>query len=104
VHLSHGEQDANAPVAMGHYLATVIPECQASFGTLLAGVAVQGAGLTPTIVGMGAVYLLVMLGMFLNPRLRGMDIRQEPVSGPVDVRAAVQDGETMLASRRTDIR
>ena len=31
VHLSHGEQDANAPVAMGHYLATVIPDCQASF-------------------------------------------------------------------------
>ena len=31
VHLSHGEQDANAPVAMGRYLATVIPDCQASF-------------------------------------------------------------------------
>jgi len=31
VHLSHGEQDANAPVAMGRYLASVIPECQASF-------------------------------------------------------------------------
>jgi len=31
VHLSHGEQDANAPVAMGRYLASVIPECQATF-------------------------------------------------------------------------
>ncbi|MGB8385622.1 MAG: alpha/beta hydrolase [Dermatophilaceae bacterium] len=31
VHLSHGEQDANATVAMGRYLATVIPECQATF-------------------------------------------------------------------------
>jgi pimeloyl-ACP methyl ester carboxylesterase len=31
VYLSHGEQDANAPVTMGHYLATRIPECRASF-------------------------------------------------------------------------
>lgn len=31
VYLSHGEQDANAPVAMGRYLAAVIPECQATF-------------------------------------------------------------------------
>jgi pimeloyl-ACP methyl ester carboxylesterase len=31
VYLSHGEQDANAPVAMGRYLASTIPECQASF-------------------------------------------------------------------------
>jgi pimeloyl-ACP methyl ester carboxylesterase len=31
VHLSHGEQDANAPVTMGRYLATVIPDCQATF-------------------------------------------------------------------------
>jgi pimeloyl-ACP methyl ester carboxylesterase len=31
VYLSHGEQDANAPAAMGRYLASVIPECQATF-------------------------------------------------------------------------
>jgi pimeloyl-ACP methyl ester carboxylesterase len=31
VYLSHGEQDANAPVTMGRYLATSIPECRASF-------------------------------------------------------------------------
>jgi pimeloyl-ACP methyl ester carboxylesterase len=31
VYLSHGEQDANAPVTMGRYLATTIPECRASF-------------------------------------------------------------------------
>jgi pimeloyl-ACP methyl ester carboxylesterase len=28
--LWHGEQDANAPVSMGSYLAKAIPECQAS--------------------------------------------------------------------------
>lgn len=31
VHLWHGEQDANAPVTMARYLATAIPECQATF-------------------------------------------------------------------------
>jgi pimeloyl-ACP methyl ester carboxylesterase len=31
VQLWQGEQDANAPVAMGRYLAGAIPECQASF-------------------------------------------------------------------------
>ncbi len=31
VYLSHGEQDANAPVALGRYLASVIPKCQATF-------------------------------------------------------------------------
>lgn len=31
VHLWHGEQDANAPVSMGRYLAASIPECRATF-------------------------------------------------------------------------
>jgi len=31
VHLWHGEADANAPLAMGQYLATNIPNCRASF-------------------------------------------------------------------------
>jgi pimeloyl-ACP methyl ester carboxylesterase len=31
VYLSHGEEDANAPVTMGRYLASVIPGCQATF-------------------------------------------------------------------------
>ena len=31
VHLWHGEQDANAPVSMGRYLARSIRECRATF-------------------------------------------------------------------------
>jgi len=31
VHVWHGEQDANAPVAMGRYLARAIPDCRATF-------------------------------------------------------------------------
>ncbi len=67
------------------------------------GVVVQRAGLIPTIVGMGVVYVVVTIGMFFNPALRGMDIRREPVAEPTDVRATAQDGETMVASRTTDI-
>jgi pimeloyl-ACP methyl ester carboxylesterase len=31
VHLWHGEADANAPVAMGRYMATTIPNSQVSY-------------------------------------------------------------------------
>jgi hypothetical protein len=62
---------------------------------------VQGAGLIPTIVGMGVVYVVVVIGMFFNPRLRGMDVRHEQGSEPTE---AVRDGEALLTSRRTDIR
>jgi hypothetical protein len=40
---------------------------------------------------MGVVYVVVTVGMFFNPALRGMDIRHEP------------DCETMPASCRTNI-
>ena len=45
-----------------------------------------------------------MIGMFFKPRLRGMDIGHEPVSEPTDERAPGHAGETLLASRRRDIR
>ena len=60
-------------------------------------------GLVPTIVGMGVVYVVATIGSFFNPALRGMDVRHEPVAEPTEVRAAAQDGETMVASRTTDI-
>jgi hypothetical protein len=41
--------------------------------------------------------------MFFNPALRGMDVRREPVAEPMDAPAAGQDGQTMIASRTTDI-
>jgi hypothetical protein len=44
-----------------------------------------------------------MIGMFFNPALRGMDVHREPAAEPTDVRAAAQDGQTMIASRTTDI-
>jgi hypothetical protein len=53
---------------------------------------------------MGVVYIVVTIGMFFNPALRGMDVRHEPGAEPVDLRTAAEDAEAMKASRTTDIR
>lgn len=63
----------------------------------------QRAGLIPTIVGMGVVYVAVTIGMFFNPALRGMDVRHESGAEPIDLRTAGEDAEAMSASRTTDI-
>jgi MFS family permease len=39
----------------------------------IVGFAIEGAGLVPTIVTLGTIYLAVTLGMLLNPVLRRMD-------------------------------
>ena len=70
---------------------TAIAQAAIPIGAVIAGVTVQQAGLIPTIVGMGVIYVAVTIGMFFIPALRGMDIRHEP------------GGEAMVASCRTDI-
>jgi hypothetical protein len=72
-------------------------------GAAIAGVAVQQAGLIPTIVGMGGVYVVVTIAMFFNPALRGMDVRQERAAEPGGVQPAGDGSETLVASRTTDI-
>jgi MFS family permease len=46
------------------------------FGTVLAGLAVEGLGVIPTIAGtgMGVIYVAVTLSMFVRPVLRQMDV------------------------------
>ena len=90
---------------LGRVFGALTAIAQAAFpiGAAMAGFAVQRAGLIPTIVGMGVVYVVLTIGMFFNPALRGMDVRREAAAEPTDVRAAAQDGETMMASRTTDI-
>ena len=44
-------------------------------GAVAAGAAIEAAGLVPTIVAMGSLYVLLTSLMFLNPTLRQMDIR-----------------------------
>src|SRR5215212_1268705 len=43
------------------------------FATAIVGFVIEGAGLIPTIVGLGVVYVAMTLGMLLNPALRRMD-------------------------------
>ena len=45
----------------------------APFATAIVGFVIQGAGLVPTIVALGALFLTLTLGMMLNPALRQMD-------------------------------
>ncbi len=57
------------------FLACFVAAPLVGFGTLALtpplGV-VEGVGLVPTIVGMGAIYSVVTLGMFFNPALKQM--------------------------------
>ena len=98
-------QENTPPDLLGRVFGalTAIAQAAIPIGAVIAGVAVQQVGLIPTIVAMGVIYVVVTIGMFFNPALRGMDVRREPVAEPTDVPAAAQDGETMIASRTTDI-
>jgi MFS family permease len=98
-------QESTPPQLLGRVFGalTAIAQAAIPIGAVVAGVAVQQAGLIPTIIGMGVIYVVVTIGMFFNPALRGMDVRREPVAEPTDVAAAAQAGETMMASRTTDI-
>jgi hypothetical protein len=57
---------------------TALAQAGIPIGSVLAGVVVQAAGLVPTIVGMGALYLLVPLSMVFNRSLRQMDAARLP--------------------------
>jgi MFS family permease len=64
---------------------TAIGQAAIPIGAVVVGAAVQGAGLIATIVGMGVVYVAIVIGMFFNPALRGMDVRHagcEAMSAP----------------------
>ncbi len=54
----------------------------APFVIAIVGFVIEGAGLVPTIVGLGVLYLAVTLGMLLNPALRRLDAdRDSPPPG-----------------------
>jgi hypothetical protein len=72
-------------------------------GAVVAGIAVQRLGVVPTVVGMDTAYVLVTVGMFGNPSLRGIDVRHEPISEPADVDAPAQDAEPASDLGRTNL-
>jgi MFS family permease len=57
-------------------------------GMALGGFLIEGLGLVPTLVGMGAVYLAVTTSMFVNPSLRGMEKPASPVGGSTGAKEA----------------
>ena len=64
-------------VANGLDAAAFVP-----FATALVGFVIEGAGLIPTIVGLGIVYVAITLGMLLNPALRRMDAAPPTLATP----------------------
>jgi predicted MFS family arabinose efflux permease len=98
-------QSHTPPTLLGRVFGTASAVAQAGIpvGAVLAGIVVQQAGLIPTIVGMGATYVALMLLMFLRPALRGMDAT--PFAGRVDDAREPDLGPTAPAtSRRADVR
>ncbi|MDQ3864654.1 MAG: MFS transporter [Actinomycetota bacterium] len=72
-------QENTPPQLLGRIFGAVNALAMAGIplGAALAGFVVEGAGLVPTIVSMGAIYLIVTVGMFFNPALRHMDAGRE---------------------------
>ena len=92
---------SNTPAAMlGRVFGTASALAQAGIpaGAALAGVVVQRAGLISTIVGMGSIYVALMLTMFLRPALRGMD--EATVTAPTEDGREPDLGPTPQATSR----
>lgn len=71
----------------------------APFVIAIVGFVIEGAGLVPTIVALGGIYLIVLLGMLFNPALRRLDADR---TGPPPDGAA--SAATRPASDRTGFR
>ena len=72
-------QEKTPPQMLGRTFGTITALAYVGIpiGSVLAGVVVEGVGLVPTILGMGAIYLAVTVGMFFNLALRQMDAGKE---------------------------
>jgi MFS family permease len=68
-------QENTPPQLMGRVFGAFLAFSQAAipFGAAIAGFVIQGVGLVPTIATGGVIYLLVIVAMFFNTALRGMD-------------------------------
>jgi predicted MFS family arabinose efflux permease len=62
---------------LGRAFGTRIALAQAGIplGAVLVGVLIERAGLIPTIVGMGILYVAATVTLSLNPALRGINTR-----------------------------
>jgi hypothetical protein len=100
----HGWLPLKGAPAVGGVMATgrCCPSRQASIpiGAVRVGVVVQREGLVPTILGMGAVYLLVTPGMLVNGRFASqMDVLEpRPDTSPWSSNAAAHALDLHVAS------
>ena len=69
-------QERTPPQMLGRTFGTITALAYVGIpiGSILAGVFVEEVGLVPTILGMGAIYLVVTVSMFFNPALKQMDV------------------------------
>jgi hypothetical protein len=95
-------QEHTPPQLLGRVFGalTALASAGVPIGAALVGVVVQSAGLIPTIVGMGLVYVAVNLGMFLNPALRGMDAPRPCCGSPAPGAPPVGPRGTCAKRRR----
>jgi len=95
-------QQSTPPQLLGRVFGalTAIAQAPIPVGALLAGVVVQLAGLIPTIVGMGVLYVTVTAAMFLVPALKGMDAPHLAS----DTGATAREDECEASPGRTDVR
>jgi MFS family permease len=82
---------------------TAIAQAGIPIGAVATGIAVQQAGVIPTIAVMGAVYAALTVAMFFNPALQGMDVRHIPTTESTEHQAPADDVDPLNASRATDI-
>jgi MFS family permease len=78
-------QENTPPQMMGRVFGAFLAFAQAGipFGAATAGFVIERAGLIPTIAVVGAVYVVVIALMFLNPALRRMDAKTAAPEQPV---------------------
>jgi MFS family permease len=93
-------QENTPPHMMGRVFgaATAFAQGGIPVGAVLAGLAIERAGLIPIIVVGGTVYLLVVAVMFLNPALRRMDA---PTPAPPEGAVAEARGHASPQARRS---
>jgi MFS family permease len=93
-------QENTPPHLMGRVFgaATAFAQAGIPFGAVLAGLAIESAGLIPIIAVGGAVYLLVLGLMFFNPALRRMDAA--PAEAPVAAAAEEARAQASPQARR----
>jgi MFS family permease len=94
-------QENTPPQLMGRVFGALLAFAQAGipFGAAIAGLAIEGIGLMPTIAGMGAIYLVVVALMFVNPALRRMERAVAPGKEPLAAEAMAPSEPSPQARR-----